>query len=97
MLKEIMESNATLLLPVLDAISGFSLTPHSLQSVHVHIMRTSMWSQPIVSFVLVIMAAVTVITVARTVVMRAMRLLPDACCLQLQLHLLVRTRRLQRC
>ncbi len=41
MLKEVMESSAALLLPILDAVSGFSLPPHSLEGIHTHAMRTS--------------------------------------------------------
>lgn len=37
-LKETMETTPSLLLPILDAVSGFSLPPHTLESVHQHVM-----------------------------------------------------------
>ena len=38
-LKEVMEASPPLLLPILDAVAGFSLPPHALESIHTHVMR----------------------------------------------------------
>ncbi len=39
-LKETMETTPGLLLPILDAVSGFSLPPQTLEGVHQHVMGT---------------------------------------------------------
>ncbi len=38
-LRQVMESSPNLLLPVLDAVSGLSLTPHSLDTINTHVRR----------------------------------------------------------